>query len=218
MGGFRPERGLTEHAAKYEESTGLKHLKNKPQSAASRKHKTKPVPSSVRPEDIAAIRTDIQRSAHLATILLVVDNPEDAFMVGRAFQKVGVTNPLVVVREGEQAIQYLMGAGEYADRGQFPIPQLILLDLCMPGMAGFEVLAWLRQQPELRHLPVVILTTSTYSSDVRRAYQLGAKSFLIKPTDFIERISEVKAMSDFWLPRRGMDVSTSGVITSLTRS
>ncbi len=109
----------------------------------------------------------------------------------------------MVVRDGQQAVQYLKGEGTYADREQFPIPILILLDLDMPLMTGFEVRTWLRQQPDLRHLPVIILTTSTYSPDVKRAYQLGANSFLTKPTDFTDLISEVKEMSEFWLPREG---------------
>ena len=123
-----------------------------------------------------AAETDVQRSAHLGTILLVEDNPDDVFLVGMAFKKLGKTNPLVVVRDGEQAVQYFQGEGGYSDREQFPIPQLILLDLDIPGMNGFQVLTWLRQESEFRHLPMIILTISTYSPDVRRAYQLGANS------------------------------------------
>jgi CheY-like chemotaxis protein len=123
-------------------------------------------------------------------------------VVGRAFREAGVSNPLIAARDGEAAVRYLKGEGEYADREQFPIPQLILLDLDLPGMNGFEVLAWLRQDPTVQHLPVVVLTSSTYSPDLTRAYQLGANSFLTKPTDFTELIREVKHMSDFWLYQR----------------
>lgn len=143
--------------------------------------------------------SDIQRSPPLGTILLVEDDPDDAFMVGRALQQVGIANPLVVMRDGEQAVQYLQGEGAYGDRTQFPIPQLILLDLHLPGIDGFQVLTWLRQESKMRHLPVVVLTSSTYSPDVKRAYQLGANSFLTKPTDFMELVAELKARCDFWL-------------------
>jgi len=150
------------------------------------------------------------RSSDLGTILLVEDNPDDVFMVSRAFKQVGIVNPLVVVRDGQQAIQYLKGEGLYVDRQQFPVPDLMLLDLDLPGVNGFQVLTWLRRESDCRHVPVVVLTSSTYSPDVKRAYQVGANTFLTKPTDFIELVSEVKAVGDFWLNQRGMDAPIGG--------
>jgi len=152
-------------------------------------------------------QTGLQGPAQPGTVLLVEDNPEDAFMVGRAFRTVAAKNALVVLRDGEQAVRYLKGEGEYGDRLKFPIPELILLDLNMPGMNGFEVLTWVRQQPAFTRLPVIILTTSTYSPDVRQAYRLGANSFLTKPTDFMKLVSEVKAMADFWLNQPSADAA-----------
>jgi CheY-like chemotaxis protein len=140
---------------------------------------------------VFATDTDVQRSPHFGTVLLVDDSPDDVFLVGRAFRQVGIPNPLVVVGDGDQAIQYLKGEGIYADREQFPIPVLVLLDLNTPRVTGFEVLTWLRQDPDFRHLPVIVLTASTYSPDVTRAYQLGANSFLTKPTDFLRGCSSL---------------------------
>jgi CheY-like chemotaxis protein len=113
-------------------------------------------------------------------ILLIDDDPSDVFLVQRAFAKLGLSSQLLVVNDGEEAIRYLSGEGKYADREQFPIPALILLDLKMPRKSGFEVLAWLRSRPTLRRLPVVVLTSSNQMPDINRAYDVGANSYLVK--------------------------------------
>jgi CheY-like chemotaxis protein len=119
-----------------------------------------------------------------ALILLVEDNADDAALLRRAFIKARVMNPLHLARTGEEAIAYLGGSGRYANRSEFALPSLVLLDLKMPGMDGFDVLRWIRQDPTLKALRVVVLSSSDDMRDVNTAYKLGANSFLIKPADF----------------------------------
>src|ERR1043166_4419196 len=111
-------------------------------------------------------------------ILLVEDREEDVILLRRAFTKANFLNPIQVVSDGDEAIAYLQGAGKYADRSEYPLPKLVLLDLKMPRKDGFEVLQWIRQQPGLSAIRVVVLTASDTVRDVNRAYQLGANSFL----------------------------------------
>jgi|ERR1051325_4491706 CheY-like chemotaxis protein len=134
-----------------------------------------------------------------AIFLLVEDDENDVLLIRRAFTKAHVLNPLYSVKSGEEAIEYLAGEGAYSNRAEFPLPALVLLDLKMRGLTGFDVLRWIRQQPGLRTLRVVILTASDDMRDVSSAYQMGANSFLIKPLDF-ERFVEVsQAISGYWL-------------------
>jgi CheY-like chemotaxis protein len=115
------------------------------------------------------------------TLLLVDDNDDDLFALRRALKKAGVTNPQQVATDGQQAIDYLAGEGKFADRTQFPLPLLVFLDLKMPYRNGFDVLAWVREQPDLASLPVVVLTGSDELRDHQRASVLGARSYLVKP-------------------------------------
>jgi CheY-like chemotaxis protein len=135
--------------------------------------------------------------AHL--ILLAEDDDNDAFFVERAFKHVQIANPLYRVKDGEEAIAYLRGDGEHADRELFPVPNLLLLDLKMPRKNGFEVIAWLRQQPGLRRLPVIVLTSSREDPDVNRAYELGANTYLVKPVKFEGLVEMMKALNLYWL-------------------
>jgi CheY-like chemotaxis protein len=133
------------------------------------------------------------------TILLVEDDADDATLIQRAFLKAQIANPIQVVRDGDEAVAYLSGAGPYCDRCQFPLPVLILLDLKLPRRSGFEVLAWLRGQTGLKRTPVVVLTSSKETVDVNRAYELGANSYLLKPVTF-EALQEImKAINLYWL-------------------
>ena len=131
-------------------------------------------------------------------ILLAEDDPNDVLLLERAFQKAGLRNSLKVVRDGEEAIEYLSGRGPYADREQYPLPFLLLLDLKMPGTDGFEVLQWLRAEAELKRLLVVVLTSSNLQSDVDRAYELGANSYLVKPVGFDEMVHLVQRFEIYW--------------------
>ncbi len=134
-----------------------------------------------------------------AVILLVEDQENDIILLRRALTKSRILNPIQAVRTGEQAIAYLSGAPPFENRSEFPLPSLVLLDINMPGMDGFEVLRWIRQDSPVPSLRVVILTSSNEMRDVNRAYQLGANSFLIKPIDF-ERFAEIcQAISGYWL-------------------
>jgi CheY-like chemotaxis protein len=116
-----------------------------------------------------------------APLLLVDDDPNDIFMLQRALKKANVTVPQHVAMNGEQAINYLSGQGRFADRGAFPVPQAMFLDLKMPFVGGFEVLEWLRSQPQLSDIRVFVLTGSSVERDQERALALGARAYLVKP-------------------------------------
>jgi CheY-like chemotaxis protein len=132
-------------------------------------------------------------------ILLAEDNDDDVAMLRRAFLRAGINLPLQVVPNGEEAIAYLTGEGRFANRAEYPLPDLFLLDLKMPGMDGFDVLAWLRQHPTLAPLRTVVLTTSDEIRDVNQAYVLGANSFLTKPVDVTDFKSTLQEMFNFFL-------------------
>src|SRR5262245_10590478 len=134
-----------------------------------------------------------------AVILLVEDREDDVVIIRRAFSKGNILNPLFVVRNGDEAVAYLSGLGKYAQREEYPLPDLILLDLKMPGRDGFDVLRWVRQQPGLRTLRVVVLTSSEELRDVNLAYQLGANSFLVKPVDFENFVKVGQALQGYWI-------------------
>lgn len=132
-------------------------------------------------------------------ILLAEDRDDDVLLVRQAFDQAGIRNPLYVVHNGQEAISYLKGEGPFASREEFPLPSLLLLDLKMPGVDGFEVLEWIRQQPGLSSLRVVVLTSSDQMKDVNRAYQAGANSFLVKPHDFENLIALSRTILTFWV-------------------
>jgi len=116
-------------------------------------------------------------------VLLVDDSENDAMLMRAVFERAGFVEPLRFVRDGDQAIAYLRGDGVYRDRRQFPMPTVVLLDLNMPRKNGFEVLTWIREQPTLRRMRVYIMSTSNRAQDIDRAYELGANSYLVKPTN-----------------------------------
>jgi CheY-like chemotaxis protein len=140
-----------------------------------------------------------QLTPNYDVILLAEDNEDHALLTKRAFKQAGLVNPLFVVEDGEQAIAYLKGEGKFSNRSEYPLPTLLLLDLKMPHKNGFEVLEWLRHQPSLSALRVVVLTTSDQIHDVNRAYQLGANSFLTKPVDFRDFVQLSSAIKGYWL-------------------
>ena len=135
----------------------------------------------------------------LSTVLLIEDNPDDAELIGYAFKKAGVANPLIVVGDGDKAIDYLYGRSAYADREKFPLPGLFLLDLKLPRRSGFEVLEAIRANQTTRNTPVVVLTSSNQATDIERAYELGANSYLVKPIGRDSLITMVRSLDSFWL-------------------
>lgn len=131
-------------------------------------------------------------------VLLVEDDPNDIVLTRRAFRKAELPEPIAIVEDGEQAIAYLGATGKFADRRAHPLPDLVLLDLKLPRMPGLEVLAWLRKQPGLHRLPVVVLTSSRETSDVNQAYELGANSYLLKPVTFDGLAKIVSNLDRYW--------------------
>ena len=133
------------------------------------------------------------------TILLAEDDQNDVMLIKRAFSKSHVINPIACVENGEEAVAYFSGEGEYADRERYPLPFMMLLDLKLPRLSGHEVLKWLREQPGLKRLPVVVLTSSREPSDINRAYEIGANSYLVKPVVFEEFSTLLKQLQVYWL-------------------
>ena len=133
------------------------------------------------------------------TVLLVEDNPSDVFIVQRTFQKLKLQSSIQVASDGDEAIAYLSGTGKYSNREQFPLPTVILLDLKLPRRSGFEVLEWLKAQPILRRLPVVVLTSSKQPSDINQAYDQGANSYLVKTVNPRDSEDLGRIIYDYWL-------------------
>ncbi|MBI4872783.1 MAG: response regulator [Candidatus Riflebacteria bacterium] len=133
------------------------------------------------------------------TILLVEDNPDDELLTVRALKKSHVANRIVVAHDGAEALSYLHCTGENTGRDARETPQLVLLDLKLPGIDGLEVLRRIRETPALRSLPVVVLTTSNEQADVFRSYDLGANSFIRKPVDFAQFSEAMTILGLYWL-------------------
>jgi CheY-like chemotaxis protein len=132
-------------------------------------------------------------------ILYAEDDENDAFLIERAFKKAGISNRLVVVSDGNAAVEYLAGEGKYAARDTYPLPGLILLDLNIPGKSGLEVLKWIRVHPLVSMLLVVVLTSSNQESDIHRAYIQGTNGYLVKPRTPDEMLVMARAIKDYWL-------------------
>jgi CheY-like chemotaxis protein len=137
--------------------------------------------------------------ARLLTILCAEDDADDFVFMRRAFEKTGAHYNLVRVPNGEEAVGYLHGDGPYHDRAQYPFPDLLLLDLKMPMMDGFDVLAWWRQQPRAKDLPVVVLTGSNQDRDVQLARAMGAADYQVKPLETDALAALVARLETRWL-------------------
>ena len=131
-------------------------------------------------------------------ILYVEDEENDALLFQHAMAKAGHPGPIEIATDGQKAIDYLEGAGKFANRDDFPLPCLVLLDLKLPHVPGLEVLKWIRQGGTLS-IPVVILTSSENENDIVAAYELGANAYLVKPSDIRQLAEIAKAIKDFWL-------------------
>ena len=145
-------------------------------------------------------------------ILVVEDREDDILLMRKAFQKAALRNPLQIVRDGEEAMAYLGREGKYSNRAEYPLPILVLLDLKLPGITGFEVLAWIRAQEGIRGLPVVVLTSSDHLGDINRAYDLGANSFFVKEFDFQNFVDLIALLERYWIKTaRAPETSRSSV-------
>jgi two-component system, response regulator len=132
-------------------------------------------------------------------ILLVEDNPDDEALTLRAFKKNNILNPVVVVRDGAEALDFVFRKGQYANLAMDPFPQVILLDLKLPKVGGLEVLRRIREDVRTKLLPVVILTSSDEERDIVKSYSNGANSYIRKPVDFKEFMEAVKQIGVYWL-------------------
>jgi two-component system, response regulator len=131
-------------------------------------------------------------------ILLAEDDPEHAALARRAFTKYSIINPIFTVASGAEVLSYLMGEGRFADRREYPRPGLLLLDLKLPGMHGFEVIRWIRAHPEYKSLPIVVITAQNNSREVNEAFLLGANSFMIKPVEFADFVQATAGLESYW--------------------
>ena len=140
------------------------------------------------------------------TILIVEDEEHDVEFLRRALHRAGVANPVQCVSNGEQAIAYLSGDGEYADRTRYPVPVVMVTDLKMPQMGGLELLRWVKSNPKYRVIPTIVLTSSTSEADVLDAYTHGVSGYFVKPVRFGDLEDVAKSIADYW--RRAIIPST----------
>lgn len=120
----------------------------------------------------------------LFSVLLVEDDENDVILVTHTFKKAQINNPLQIVNDGAEAVEYLKGDGKYEDRERWPLPELIVMDIKMPRLTGFEVLEWVKGNGgPLRRIPIVIVSGSDNPDDINRAYELGANAYMVKPMD-----------------------------------
>ena len=138
-------------------------------------------------------------SVNLKPVLYVEDEENDIFFMERAFRIVEVENPLISLTDGQQALDYLAGNGRYTKRSEYPLPCMLLLDLNLPLKTGLELLKWLRAQPSLATLPVIVFTSSSQSRDIQAAYELGANAYLVKPSTPDKLEQTVRTIKEFWL-------------------
>ncbi len=136
-----------------------------------------------------------------ATILLVEDNEDDVFLMMRALAMAGIGNPVQVAEDGRVAIAYLSGEAAFKDRAAHPLPALVLLDLQLPIKSGFEVLTWIRKQPEFKSLPVVIVSSSDEPSDMQRAAGFNVDSYIVKPPAPSQLLELADKLKWHWLVR-----------------
>jgi two-component system response regulator len=134
-----------------------------------------------------------------SSILLVEDEEAHAELTVRAIRKAGNANRVDVVYDGEEALDYLFNGEKYADRSKYPTPGLILLDIKLPGIDGIEVLQKIKQEPNLRKIPVIILTTSEREEDIARSYDYHANSYLTKPVGFKEFEEKIRQIDFYWM-------------------
>ncbi len=139
------------------------------------------------------------RDDKIAGILLVEDNPNDVKLALHALKKQNITNHVEVVRDGAEALDYIFRTGEFKDRPEGHNPRLILLDLKLPKIDGLEVLKRIKENPDTRKIPVVVLTSSREERDIVESYSLGTNSYIVKPVDFEQFSEAVRQLGFYWL-------------------
>ena len=151
-------------------------------------------------------------------VLYVEDNADDVLLLRHAFKRADILDPVQFAQDGQEAIDYLAGAGKFSDRKKYPMPRLVLLDLKLPKKTGIEVLQWIREQPALRKLPVIILSASAQKSDVGRCYELGVNAFLVKPSSIDTLGDMCRAIQHFWLTYNVFPQDGSGAAEPIPKS
>ena len=132
-------------------------------------------------------------------ILLADDQEDDVFLTKEALVRAQVLNPLYVVADGTEAIQYLEGSGKFGNRNEYPLPDLLLLDLNMPRLNGFDVIRWVRAHPTLSNLRIVVQSSSDLDLDINKAHELGANAYMVKTGDFHTYCAAMRTTISFWL-------------------
>ena len=131
-------------------------------------------------------------------ILIAEDNEDDGYLVQHALKKAGLPNPTHVCTDGVDTLDYLKGAGVYADRERYPMPRMMILDLKMPGVSGLDVLRWVKEHPKCGVIPTLILTSSQLQSDIQQSYELGANAYLVKPSGLRALEELLQRVHLFW--------------------
>jgi len=149
-------------------------------------------------------------------VLLADDDKDEVYLLRWAFRHAGLHHQIIDVPDGAAMIEYLEGAPPFNDRGQYPLPRLLLLDLKMPKINGFNVLAWLSTRPEFSSLPAVVLSSSVFQSDYQRVVELGAREFLSKPFDTEEMIALVQRLHTRWLADEPFTMA--GAVTHIAKT
>lgn len=145
-----------------------------------------------------------------STILIVDDQPNDLVFIENSFRAIGVTDPIHLVHDGQEAISYMMGEGKYSDRSKYAYPTFITIDLKMPGADGFAVLEHLKNNPAWAIIPTVILTSSRDPDDIKKAYMLGASSYHVKPDSLEDLRQLLKVLHDYWMTCEVPQVDSTG--------
>jgi CheY-like chemotaxis protein len=138
-------------------------------------------------------------SAKSPSILLAEDEESDVMMFQLALKRGGMSFPVIITRDGQEAVDYLSGRQPYQDRTAYPLPSLIILDLKMPRLSGFDVLSWLNSSPDIKQIPAVVLSSSSYAQDIHHATQLGAREYYIKPHSVTELSRLLQTATTKWL-------------------
>ena len=140
----------------------------------------------------------IEMANNRPTLLIVEDSEDDIFFIERIFKQLNARCELRFVRDGVEAVDYLAGKHNFKDRAQYPVPTIILMDLKMPRMNGFEVLEWMQTQPEIKLIPTIVVTSSTLQEDVTKAYRLGANAVMNKPVDKDSLLQMLRSFHVYW--------------------